>query len=317
MKNLRKFLSLFLILPIMFIFSACKDNNKGGGNDGDGGNTPQEERPLTAKEIMKLAFSTFDEKSKKVVENKDNFAAKKNGSYVYSQYNDYVYAGISVLSALADVEFTTPNAWCYGKQITTNGETNYANKVSKIFLSSFVNAGLSNVMCRMQLTLDGLDIKENPESFVNYYMSIVYSEETKNISFDIMIEKSKNVEIGGSKNSISNCYTISYDSNQIVVSSFTRNFDIDIEEDVEINSGSISNYNALRMNIDIAEVIYEKNGFDNEKDIQADIKNKLFSFKTLANAVAAPNAIFELEGVTEKVAPILNAQKISDFEIEE
>lgn len=317
MKNLRKILSVILILPVIFMFSGCKKND--GGNNNDNNSNKSEEHTLTNQEIIKLAFDTFDEKSQTVVEGKNSYASKNaSGEYNYSSYDEYVYATLCVLEEVSTLKNVIDNAIYSGVAQKLEGKTEYANNVSKLWISSLENYGLVNIIVKMQLSIEGKDIKNYPESFDNYQFNITYSREKKYISFDIFVEKSRNFYVDEKLNSYSNCYTISYDSNQLVTSSFKRNANIDINEIAQVNPTTISNYKMLRMNLLLNEVIYEKDGFNgDDSTVQNDISEKLNRLYILNQEISGPNAFFVNEQITDKIILIVNAEKISDFEIEE
>lgn len=316
MKNLRKILCAILILPVLFMFSAC--GKSGGGNDKGNDNKPEQEHVLTNQEIMKLAFDTFDEKSQTIVQGKNSFASKnESGEYNYSSYNEYVYATLCVLEEISTLNNILENTIYCGVSAELEGKTEYANNVAKYWISSLENYGLVNIVVKMQLSIEGKNIKEYPESFDNYQFNITYSRETKYLSFDIFVEKSRNFYAGEDLNSYSNCYTISYDSNQLVTSSFKRNANIDISDLAQVNPTTISDYKMIRMNLLLNEVIYEQDGFNGETNVQSDIFEKLSKLNTLSEELSGPNAIFVNELITNKIILIVNAEKISDFEIEE
>ncbi len=316
MKNLRKILCAVLILPVMLMFSACDKN--GGGNDKGDGNKSEQEHVLTNQEIMKLAFDTFDEKSQTIVEGKNSYASKNaSGQYNYSSYNEYVYATLCVLEEISTLKNVLENTVYAGLPTELEGKIEYANNVSKFWISSLENYGLVNIIVNMQLSINGKDIKDYPKSFDNYQFNITYSRETKYLSFDIFVEKSRNYNVGEELNSYSNCYTISYDSNQLVTSSFKRNANIDVSDLAQVNPTTISDYKMIRMNLLLNEVIYEQDGFNGETNVQSDIFEKLSKLNTLNEELSGPNAIFVNELITSKIILIVNAEKISDFEIEE
>lgn len=309
MKNLRKFLCLILIVPVVLLFAGCgsKNNNNGTGNDGT-----NQETKLTNKEILKLAYQTFDSQSKTQISGKDSFSSETEDGYVYEDYDKYVYAGVKMLDEIANVTDIVENNWYSGNVETLEGKTGYVNKVSKFLMMTNEDIGMTQIMIKMQMMIQGVNFSENQETFNNYLITVNYSHVTKNIYFDILIEKSRNS--GKSGESLSEYYTISYDSNHIIVSSFKRNSVIDYEEDISlINPLTISDYEAFRMNIVNNEIIYETEGFNGEQTIRNDIQEKLIKFGNLKNEFSGFEPLFNSEQITQKIIMLVNAEKISDF----
>lgn len=309
MKNLRKILCFMLIIPVVLSFVAC--GNKDGNNGNENNGTKKEEK-LTNKEIMKLAYQTFDSQSKTQISGKDSFSSQTEDGYVYEDYDKYVYAGVKMLDEIASVTDIGENNWYSGNVEVLDEKTGYANKVSKFLMMSNEDVGMTQIMIKMQMMIQGVDFSANQETFNNYLITVNYYHETKNIYFDILIEKSRNY--GESGESASEYYTVSYDSNHIIASSFKRNSNIDYEEDDSlINPVTISDYEAFRMNIANNEIIYETDGFNGEQTIRDDIQEKLIKFGNLKNELSGFEPLLKSEQITQKVILLANAEKISDF----
>ena len=313
MKKLKFILCFVILLPALVLFSACgknKNNNSSGGDE-----APAQETKLTTKQILEFAFDSFDSSSKKEVDGVSVYSAVLGDNYVYKSYDNFVYADMFMLKKISSIETLEENKWMSGMRVEFEEKESYVNKVSKFFVSNVEEDGVSTITIYVIFEISDFPIDENEKSFDMYKYQIDYNHETQDVKVEANIEKSRNRVASEGQDSLSKYYIIKYSSEELIVTTFER--EIEIDNIMLINQESIKNYHYLKFNFETNSAL-EINGFGGSGAIPSESREYFFAqitdSKNSAEFVkSATIQKSDVEDLTQVLFSVANANKISDI----
>ena len=309
MKRLKRFLCLMLIVPFMFLFSACgKDDGDSSGTGGsETGGGSEQSQELTSQQVFALASSKFDACAQNEYEDTKSYCSKEDDEYVYESF-EYSSVCFEFLKAMSLIENLQENVWCYGETLQ-NIETGKIDKVFKFKISKETGENVETYFVYAMFNIKGIDFEENNKTYDLFYGEIKYYPLIENVAVDVLIEKSRNNNGVVSVGSTASCFAVSFASGDISASSFLRNADVDANNLDELNLNSIKPFKLFKFNSTRNTVIEQIEGFKHEylTSIQLFVQEKLLKLEEVFVVVSNEEnvATTKIEGLTAKFSEVL------------
>ena len=305
MKNFKRILCFVLMIPIMIGIVACGD--KKGGKGGGSSNGDDSRTTLTTNQILNKAFTSFDADTKKQIAGKNSYASKVGNDYVYAEYDEYVYIGMSLLNKISTLSYTE-NEWSVG--LKNNGAVQKkANNVTRFLVETEKDDEETQIDVYVAFSLAGLDESKNTKSFVLFSFEVEYEHDTEKVEVSARIEKSvEEIDYAGEiVNSSANYYTFAYANNVILARSFYRAININIQNNLEVHT--IQNRKGNRFNLLKNEALQ----ISAENITDALVKDDLLEFAELEGKVFGALATRENVNLTSNLSVFADAGKIADL----
>ena len=306
MKVLKKILCCLIVVPVMLGVVACKKNDDGNG----GNNNPPAE--LSTAQILNAV-------SDKVVAvagaGSGDLGYQEDGEYTFEEYDKYVYISAKMLSAVASVENLKNNVWTDSNKETIEGESGYAEKVSRLKINQTEDDGQVSIELDFVFEIEGKAVLSNPESFDLWHYEIEYNRDSGEVEFDALIEKSRNYLIQLEQNNKAQYIKIEFSESMVDVIAFTREAELDdVNELIFYTINTIKNFSYLRFNFETKAVL-------EEDPVYPVGSPSLFAKAQMIVSEAADieedvltSAIYETnETLTSKLIAVANAEKIADI----
>ena len=305
MKSFKSILCFVLMIPIMIGIVACGD--KKGGKGGGSSNGDDSRTTLTTNQILNKAFTSFDADTKKQIAGKNSYASKVGNDYVYAEYDEYVYIGMSLLNKISTLSYTE-NEWSVG--LKNNGAVQKkANNVTRFLVETEKDDEETQIDVYVAFSLAGLDEAKNTKSFVLFSFEVEYEHDTEKVEVSARIEKSvEEIDYAGEiVNSSANYYTFAYANNVILARSFYRAININIQNNLEVHT--IQNRKGNRFNLLKNEALQ----ISAENITDALVKDDLLEFAELEGKVFGASATRENVNLTSNLSVFADAGKIADL----
>lgn len=306
MKVLKKILCCLVVLPVMLCFVACKDDDGNGG-----GNNPPAE--LSTAQILNAV-------SEKVIavagENDGDLGYQEDGVYSFEEYDKYVYISAKMIDAVAGVEQISSNVWYNSNKGTLDGKTGYAEKVYCFRLSQTESDGLVVIQIDMVFEIEGKNFSTNRKSFDLWHYEILFDRDSKDVSVDVLIEKSRNYTNSQFEPDNKADYVrISFNEEMIDVVAFSRTAEIyDVDDLVYYNQNTITNFSFLRFNFENKAVLDGSLLYpENSPNMFAKAQSLVKRFVEVEEFFAGANITETNETLTSKLISYANAEKIADI----
>ena len=244
-----------LVVPFAFALVACgKNKDDVPAQETGGSGDSEQEVVIDTSYILNKAFVDFDAHTKTEVDETVCFSAKTENGYVYSEYDEFVYLGMSVLKALSEIELVE-GKWCYGNEVVLEGESGYANKVSKFYILSEDIQNFTKITIYMMLEVEGFSGAKYVKTYDMYAYELKYYPVIDEVSVEAMIEKSRNSS-SVSTNSTADYFVFSYNNGEILANTFSRIYEFDdLENFTSFNPRIISKYTSLKFDATSNEVL--------------------------------------------------------------
>ena len=322
MKILKRLFCLMIMIPVMFVFSACgkKDSDKNSNNKDS---NPSDSSSAVSKisetsKILGVAYDDFIKNATHKIEDTNELAAKTDAGYVYKSYNEFILAGFSIFKVLSEYENLPEDVWCYSDEVALENKTDYANRLLKFFVSSEQVEKNIEIKIYMMFGIVDTDITEKENTYNLVSCKVVYYQEVESVKVDMMIEKSRNNLVYGVEDSKADYYFISYTNWEILATSFSRAREVfDIDDLDEITNRLITKYSSLNYCLALNVQNHLIDGFvmsmaSMRKDVQDRMKNMMDVYEYVSSSDNVAET--KIEGLMEKLVKIVNAKKISDFQ---
>lgn len=289
MKFLKRFLCLMLMIPFALCLVACKDKDDDKDKD-DGKDNSPEIVQLSTSEILSFAFDSFDAHSKTEKTGTNAYSAKNGNVYIYSSYEEYAFSSMKLLKELSKVENLQENVWLESNEFES-ATTGNVGKLSKFFVTSENTDDIQTVEVYMKFEIEGFDSTVKTKTFDTFAYNIKYYPRVESVQVETMIEKSRNNTGFDEDDSKSDLFVFQYKNGEIYATSFTRNWDIDYVELLNlINHSSIDNYEVLKFDATTNTVVVNIVGFDDEnsygyENIQKEVQKWLQAFVALNETI--------------------------------
>ncbi len=310
MKVFKKLFSFALMLIFGFSLTAC--NKKQPPNNPADGNPP-EEKQLSTSEILKFAFDSFDEDSKKEIDGKNCYSEKQGDTYLYSSYDEYAFSSFKLLEELSKIQNLQENVW-----MDSNEDVSIlsgANKLSKFCVSSEIFEQFTEISVHMKFEVEGFAGPVDSKTFEMVCFTVKYYPITKTIYACAMIEKSRNNVAINENDSTAEYFVVEYNAGNIVAMDFDRVLEIDDVEDIEqINYNCIKNFEYLKFDCKTNNEVVFIDSFQNQlllgysyEQIRSIIFDRINEFVLLEQAFDGVSGVTErLHGDLSQIYQIVN-----------
>lgn len=315
MNRLRKSLCFLFSFLILFTMVGCDKNNNDDSENTENNNPPVSQAVTTTEVLGRV----FDKVNQSLTEpNLDGNSFENDEGYSF--YNEFVYAGLSVLKELSSYSNLEEEKVLSSNSFNLTMEENCANKVEKFYIKNRKNHEENRIELYI-LSSRKKHYEDNNLDSILFYYDIYYNEKNNNCTLTCKIEKSRAKE--NESEALYNIITFTDidDEHDFQAKSFFRNDTIDLNNKNLLSANLISKIQSYKI-IDYDLILklkftYEENSEIQitDKTVQNNIVDELESFSEIRETISSKEIELEnQECFTSKLLRIINATRIIDFE---
>lgn len=319
MKIFKRILVSLFAFVMVFTMVGCgknNDNNENNNNNNNQNTNPPEVVYLTTSQVLGKVYNKIKTSLTKTVDDNPSFADGDG----YSFYNEFVYAGITILNEVSKYEGLVEDKVLSSDEfVLTVYENNYANKIDRFYIKNDKN----NEVNKIDLTIIASRKKNfatnNLDSILINY-EINYNETTDKCLVNCVWEKSYS---RGEEDSEATYYSFLYDDSDedIKVYSFFRDGNIDLSKENYLHGlikVQILNFSHIYFNLKGGYKWSPSSPSDNDITDPL-VQEYIIEVLSIADTSRVELSLKDVElekqeFFTAKILYVINSSKIADFD---